>query len=199
MPKYILHGGNTKEPCLANDDFFKLMAKEANTHGRILMCYFSRESVEEQRETLLRDTKALQRFTNIEPEEALEEIFVEQMQKHNVIYIAGGSTELLMKRLKNIFGDDTSWLTKPSKTYFGSSAGSYIMARDFFSQHTGLHKGFGIIPYGIIAHHEADGWTEYQDTTIRQKPLLMLHETQFVVIETADASVTHNSQLTTHN
>lgn len=185
MPTYILHGGLTRVQNEANQAFFKLMVSKVEKDGVWLGFYFARED----NDAPARFKADVERMKENSPERsdilyeiATHQNLPEQLTRASVIYFAGGNTGKLFKELnkhKNI-----RTYMELEKTYAGSSAGMYILGRDFFDAESGFLEGFGILPYGMVAHHRASEFPKTQARmSERKRPLLMLHETQFVVIE----------------
>jgi hypothetical protein len=183
MPRYVLHGGNESANLSGNEIFFGYMYKQAIAQDGILLCYFSKDE-SEWAGCLSRDMAAMCKVSgDKKPRYEIAEIdtFLEQVKRHKVIFIRGGNSEKLLKTMYGITTEN-DWL-KEDKTYFGASAGALIMGKEFVARTGFKGKGYGVVPYDIIAHHESKDFLHVQDISKRDKPILMLHETQFIVIE----------------
>ncbi|MFZ2587647.1 MAG: Type 1 glutamine amidotransferase-like domain-containing protein [Alphaproteobacteria bacterium] len=186
MPKYILHGGMTRFDTPSNKDFFKLMADEIPLNGTWLGIYFAREP-EDVQKIFERDIKQLNEAkgdrNDINLVCAEKENLLKQMKQADVIFISGGNTVQLFEAMNQ--HPDMKEHLKLNKTYAGSSAGAQILCREYVEMNESSGEGFGIIPFSIVVHHRSpiEEYKIIQSTKNIQKPILKIHETQFVVIE----------------
>ena len=185
MPKYILHGGETKFDCRANTDFFQYMADCIPEGGLYVACNFARSSKAHEQDVFERDFHELSKGLNgkkIKAKLATEETLTDLLKQADVLYITGGEkVDHLRDSIKSI--PDALEALKQVPVVAGSSAGMMILCRDYINRDLKIEAGLDIVPYGAVVHHRAAGGIyDYQEHD-RTPPLLMVHETQFVVIE----------------
>jgi peptidase E len=191
MNRYILHGGITSRDCESNRQFFNLMARDIPTGGIWLGIYFARADLNKEREIFERDVAQFKKF--VPERHDINFIMADKQTWHNDIinassvFIAGGDTQKLQNTLMEI--PNYRELFMLNKTYAGSSAGMYVLGRDSLDT---LKDGgelvclesMNILPYGMVAHYGApEYYISQANLATRKRPLLMLAETQFVVIE----------------
>ena len=191
MPRYILHGGATRIENDANKQFFAQMASDIPAGGTWLGIYFARPDLDGENTTFERDIPHFKirvpERTDIKFILATEANWHQEILKADCVYLAGGNTQKLQQTLMTV--PNARELFMLDKTYSGSSAGMYVLGRDSLDSvdETGelvRLESLNILPYGMVAHY---GAPEYHATQAnlgsRKRPLLMLAETQFVVIE----------------
>lgn len=156
MTTYILHGGFTRYHNKLNDSYYQEIVKDVPDGGNILTIYFARlaEEVPERfaEEKIRILTQASDK--NITVSLASENNFTQQVQQANVIVIAGGDTQKLMKTLQQFpgFGEALR-----GKTVAGSSAGAYVLSKYYHSASADqTYEGLGLVPVRIICHFESD-------------------------------------------
>ena len=155
MTKYILHGGGTRVDNKSNRSFFQEIAKDVPDGGTILLVYFAvidgdhEEHFRNMKEDFIKNSgdKKLNFIL------ATEENFTEQIKDADAIYIHGGDTPTLLRKLSTFpnFAD----LIK-GKVIAGSSAGAQILSTYFQrSQTLEIMEGFGILPIRFIPHYKS--------------------------------------------
>ena len=188
MVKYVLHGGATSKPSIHNENFFKEMVKSLAESVKILTVYFAIKK-EKWNELLEDDKRKFSLFNpNIEMEFTIAsndiEIFSNQIQDNNLIYIRGGEEMVFIqeqfnkiKNLQKLFQD---------KVVGGSSAGAYILSKYYYSNDLDeVRKGTGLLPIKVFCH--------YSDEKVDKLKILKeygedlevytIPETEFVVIK----------------
>lgn len=154
MTKFILHGGETSRQSIHNRNFFTEMIKNKSKDIRILLVYFARPK--EKWSYLLEDDK--RKFLAASTDKILEFTlaskkplaFIKQIKAMDVIYIRGGSNDLLKKyfpKIKNLPA-----LLK-GKVIAGSSAGANLISKYYFA--TDIRKirsGLGLFPIKVFCH-----------------------------------------------
>lgn len=152
--KFILHGGGTSQSSIYNKRFFKEIVKSLKEPVKILIMYFA--SNRNWSELLKQDKK---NFHSASPQKSLKFIladknvnkFIKQIALSDAIYIRGGSTQLLKRRLRKVKNLSKLFV---NKAVAGSSAGANILARYYYSNSQDrIEKGFGILPIKIFCHY----------------------------------------------
>jgi len=176
MTKYILHGGNSKEINPDNDSFFKEMTLGSKGRTLVLLNYFSRE--ESVIPELAKQDKA--RFLansenkDLEFEIANEDKLSEQLKNANVMYMRGGETEWLVKKLSKIQNLEKLF---EGKVIAGSSAGVYALSKYCWENDSKrLGDGLGILNFKAFCHYSP------QDTEIIEKLLAYKEELPLLVL-----------------
>jgi peptidase E len=184
MTTYILHGGITKTDNENNRAFFRMMADGLPENGTWLVVFFASEDPSQNTRKFQEECDRIKVYTQnkiIHFEMATEENFPQQLAKADVVYFRGGRSSNLMRIVKQ-WPNLKSWLSN-CKVVAGSSAGANMLCRDFVGRDVGLMQGLGLIPMGMVVHYQAPEFLASQDISQRERPLLMLQETQFCVIE----------------
>lgn len=192
MTKFILVGGYPYKA----DDGGKAMCTEMVAGFiepvRVLICLFAR-NLEEWPEQLEKNKDFFERnLPGVKLEFVLadEVSFVEQLKGADVLYLAGGDTTELKKRLEKV----PEWIKHLSgKTVMGSSAGAEILAR--YAYDVELFKCtncLGLAPVKIIVHFESEkyappvGWKAALEELKNYKedlPIAALREGEYKVFE----------------
>lgn len=185
MAKYVLHGGETKFECRANTDFYQYIADCIPEGGLYVACNFARSSKAREQEVFEGDLHKFSKILkgkSVKTTLATEETLTNLLKQADVLYISGGDhVDHLRDLIKTIPGALEALMRVP--VVVGSSAGMMVLCRDYITEDRKVKTGLGIIPYGaVVHHHAADGIYNYQEHN-RIPPLLMVHETQFVVVE----------------
>lgn len=180
MPTYILHGGRTSLDHPANEAFFREMAGRVPSDGTWLGCYFSRLAETEAvkfAEDSLKMRAAASHAIHIEL--ATAATFLEQLQRADVLYFAGGSTAGLLNQL-SAWPDIREHLLRVP-VIAGSSAGMITLGLSGAGT-AGLHKGLGLVPFHTRVHF---GHPDYAEANARPlpQPILALPETHFAIFE----------------
>jgi len=154
MTKYILHGGNTSEDNKDNNSFFYEIANSVPKHGLLLLNYFSRDKNDVER-CYKQDTNKIIKVSkrkDIKYEITDENILKEQLKKASGMYMRGGRTPQLQKKLlktknlENLF---------KKKTISGSSAGAYVLSRYYCGNTFNKNrKGLGILDIKLRVHYK---------------------------------------------
>ncbi|MEK6835619.1 MAG: Type 1 glutamine amidotransferase-like domain-containing protein, partial [Nanoarchaeota archaeon] len=132
ITKYILHGGNTGEINNDNNNFFKEMTSDLKGKVRILLNYFAREE-NEIKELAKQDRGRLLKYSknkNLEFQIASVKKFEKQLIWANVMYMRGGVTNKLVKKLRKIKNIERLF---EGKIIAGSSAGAYALSKYYWS------------------------------------------------------------------
>ena len=184
MIKFVLHGGNTSEKNLDNNSFFKEMILGKEGKVRILLNYFARDE-HELNELSIQDMKRFKKLSVIKDlsfEIAHPNKLPQQLKWSDVMYIRGGLTEQLMRKLS---------LTKDFERHFdgktigGSSAGVYALVKYYFSNDSKkIGKGLGILNIKAYCHYEQKdrGVIEKLASYKEKLPILVLPNYKRVVI-----------------
>jgi len=187
MTKFLLHGGATNSPVESNKNFFKEAIPNLNRKIKILIIYFARklEDYPWMFEQDVNNFKINSPQKKLELEIASEdnEILLKQLLKADVVYVRGGNTLPLLKKIKQL--PNFKELLK-DKTYAGSSAGMYLVSKYYFSNDRNIiEEGLGILPIKAFAH-----WDESKQDIIDQLdiykeklPIYKVREGEFITIE----------------
>ena len=156
MTKYIFHGGNTRKESKNNDLFFTELVKDIPNGGILLLVYFASRT-EDNSDKIASDTQKcidVSHGKKFEVEVATIENFLEQISKADSIYLRGGSTEKLLKTLRQF--PDLKLYFK-NKTVAGSSAGAYALSTLYSSHYVDkAEPGLAIVPVKVVTHHKSE-------------------------------------------
>ncbi|HDH07591.1 MAG TPA: hypothetical protein ENG89_01060, partial [Candidatus Moranbacteria bacterium] len=117
------------------------------------------------------------------------EIFPKQVVDSDAIYIKGGSTQPLYKKLKNI--KNLSNLFR-GKILAGSSAGANIVAKYYYSYHRDrIEEGLGILPIKVFVHYSEEKVEKLKILEKHKENLktYVIPETEYVVIDKINLKV----------
>ncbi len=191
MTKYILHGGETGIPNEHNKAFYQEWVKNFSNDfvPTILLVYFSRNE-DEWVKLEQQDKERFGNHTNNRPAQFVVadknlEIFKEQIKKSDVIYVRGGSSEMIISAFRPI-KDELINLLK-DKVYAGSSAGVMVLSHLTASHVTDWREGLGLLPFNSIVHWSPDlqeGLDSFKLNHLDNPyEYILLPETEFTVRE----------------
>jgi len=155
MTKYILHGGSTSIKSINNDNFFAEILKGLSGSIKILCVYFARkknlwnELLEQDKKNFLKNSTN----KNLEFTLAIydKEKFRKQVAVSDVVYIRGGSEDIVytffnnIKNLKALFED---------KVVAGSSAGAYVFAKYYYrNKNNRVEESTGLLSIKVLCHY----------------------------------------------
>lgn len=158
MSTYILHGGATSRKTPKNEKYFLEMTKDLLIDATILCVYFSREKdrwpeLFEQDKINFSSVASEKKFNFILADEDTD-IFVEQINKADLVYLRGGDTERLEQFLNKV--DNLKQLFS-NKIISGSSAGAYVLSTYYYSNSKDeVCSGLGILPIKVFCHYTED-------------------------------------------
>ncbi len=170
--KFILHGGYTSTPNEWNRTFYEEISRDVPEGGSILLIYFSRKEegkglqklFEQDKERVLKQAKG----KKLNVVFAEQDGFMNQLTRADAIYMRGGSTERLLRVLREFPGFQRAI---KGKTIAGSSAGAYALARYYYSgSQEGIFEGLGILPIKIICHYKEDEHAQIKETLKKDYP-----------------------------
>lgn len=154
MIKFVLHGGNTSENNRDNNSFFREMTVSNKRKLRILLNYFSREK-SYQPKLFKQDVtrfKKLSLVKNLDFMLAEPDKLSQQLKQADVMYMRGGWTEWLVKKLA--LTKDLEKLLS-NKVVGGSSAGVYALTKYYLGNDAKrIGKGLGILSIKAYCHYE---------------------------------------------
>ena len=192
MKKFILIGGYPHKAADGGKALCEEMVKGFSEPIRILDCLFARpldnwEKAHQQDKEFF--PKNLPN-SKLDIELAQPSVFLDQLEKTDVLYFRGGSTGALMKAL----GQFPNWSEKlDGKTIAGSSAGMDMLARYCFNLDTlQLEDGLGLLPIKTIPHWKSDynapniNWDDAKQSLseyMEDLPIVTLGEGEFKVFE----------------
>ena len=152
MTTYILTGGWDH----LYPEYLKNLAKfilQQKRDPRILQCAFAKQENEQSELYEIFEPLFYQYFgEGISLENADVDIFLEQLNRADVLYIHGGE----MERLLEILPDATiARKLFANKIVIGSSAGAMYLATKSvgYYNENGLNDGAGILPVGVLVHY----------------------------------------------
>lgn len=187
MTKYILHGGAAGRVSEKNRQFVLEVVKDIPAYGNILVVLFARaKDLWVEKFTEIQKT-----YSDIALEKKLQlalaseevETFREELQNADAIYLVGGDTLLLKKYLDAIPDIENLW---SGKTVAGSSAGSLVLSKYFYSgDYDACYEGLGILDIKMICHYSEERELDLQklENFGEKMEILKLEEEEFVVIE----------------
>jgi peptidase E len=150
--KFILHGGYAKGVKQEDDLFFSEVLSTAPREAKILLVYFAEdnERVAERTKDDIEQFEKNKGDRSLSFETATEELFPEQANTADVIYLHGGHSKKLLDALEQFPGLKKAFA---GKIVAGDSAGANVLAAAFYSKSIGVQEGLGIIPIKIISHY----------------------------------------------
>jgi hypothetical protein len=184
MIRFVLHGGDTSEKNCDNNSFFKEMTLGKKGKVQVLLNYFARpdwEIIELSKQDIKR-FKLESVNKNLEFDVAKNNEFSKQLEWADVMYMRGGVTSLLTKKLsrtpnlENLFD---------GKTIGGSSAGVYALVKYYFcNDEKKIGKGLGILNIKAYCHYgQKDREVVEKLASYKEKlPLLVLPNHKWTVI-----------------
>lgn len=184
MTKYVLHGGDTRFVNPDNNGFFAAMTLGLEGKVRILLNYFARD--ESEIDQCLQEDK--ERFMQNSENKDLEFIVADvnnlatQLENANVMYIRGGNTAQLVKKMKKV--NDIEKLFN-NKVIGGSSAGVYVLCKYYWeNDNSTLGDGLGIFNIKALCHYKPED-KEVVNKLLAYKeylPLLTLPNHKWIVV-----------------
>ena len=185
--KYFLHGGATGRETERNKEFFREVVDSIDgDKACILLVYFARERnlwpvLFEEDKRKFQHAGAKTDATKIEVSSQEKDKLTEQLRSANIIFIRGGDTEILHKKMSEI--KNLEDLLK-GKVIAGSSAGAYIFCTYYYSNNENVvKKGLGILPIKLYAHYDDDQVDNFKrlEETGPDLPSLKVREADFLV------------------
>jgi peptidase E len=174
---FILHGGFAVSDKQEDDLFFQEILRTAPQNTHVLLVYFASEAsripIYEKSDIEQFEKNKGERVLSFEV--ARDELFLEQAQKADILYLHGGRSEKLLQTLKN-YPSLVNHLR--GKIIGADSAGANILSSVFYSKSMGVGEGFGIIPTKLICHFKEEMRTCLDHTRL-DLPTLYLSEYQF--------------------
>lgn len=184
MIKFVLHGGHTSKANMDNSGFYREMTADQKGKLKILLNYFARK--EEDIERLSRqDIQKFKKYSankNIEFKIAKSDNLESQLKWADVMYMRGGWTEWLTKKLSKTPNLEKSF---DDKVIGGSSAGVYTLVKYYYGNDSKrIGKGLGILSMKAYCHYETkDKAIVKKLSSYKEKlPLLILPIYKWVVI-----------------
>ena len=154
---FILHGGESGRDNEHDKKFYRSWVEsfDENFVPKILLIYFSRKP-EEYDNLYQQDTERFAKYNdnrkaNFEIASQDLEKLRQQIKKSDVIYVRGGSSELLLEKIKPL-GNELAELIQ-GKVYVGSSAGVILISKYARSASSNRWKeGLGLLPIVSVVH-----------------------------------------------
>src|SRR3989344_1375729 len=184
MTKYILHGGDTFKNNNDNNNFFREMVLGLEGKIKILLNYFSREESEYEK-LVKQDRQRLLRYSknkDLEFQVAETERFEKQLRWADVMYMRGGSTERLMKKLRKVKNIERLF---EGKVIAGSSAGAYALSRYYYDNNSKiLRKGLRVLNIKCYCHCKPEDIKIIRKLIVSKEeiPLILLPNYKMFVI-----------------
>ncbi len=187
---FILHGGDTSKDTSENGLFFKYFTEFVDKGDvRILMCYFTKaKDTWEARLESDRSKIAQQTTKNVivslakDPEDLLD-----QLDSHDVLYVAGGEAQPLESYLPQLRDLRDKLI---GKVYLGCSMGAFIVSAQYvlsFEKQgpVEVHYGLGLLPISTLCHWNIETKKGQKVELLKQAapatPILVLDEGRFTV------------------
>ncbi len=187
MPRYILHGGGTRQKNGENKKFYNECVAGFGEPVKILIVCYSKPEAE-WRKYFENDRKKFgwaveNKKLEFELADIDQQKFIRQIENNNVIFFRGGDNDLLFGRLVTLENPKTLFA---GKTIVGSSAGAYWLSKYFYSNdEEALRPGAGILNVKCICHytdekkHKLQSLKNYNEDL----PVYALRESEFAVIQ----------------
>ncbi len=187
--KYILHGGRKPGSDYTKDFFEEIIHDLPEKKLMFLYVPFAKEK--EQWEKAFAEKK--EEFSQAYPNKQITflladenpEKFLDQTHTADIIFLAGGNTQNILKLLKTI---PLSVLTEhlTNKTIVGTSAGANVLSKYYYSNHRQqVEEGLGILPIKIFCHYTLEHEPQLEELEIYKEHLtsFALPEDYFVIIQ----------------
>lgn len=190
---YILAGGNDRQ----YSDYGKRLGQEIVKHSarpKILSCFFSQPE-----DTWVEKTKDWNSWfaDNLSQpfsyDYTRQETLLDQIDAADVVYFHGGITDLLLAKLPDA---KTMKQHFAGKMIIGSSAGSNMLSRHFWSSSKGIYgEGKGVLDLSVMVHYGAtivgdnqrttEEWAQQEQTfaSMVNMPITHLPEGRYIVIK----------------
>ncbi len=194
MTKYILVGGYVRNALDGGKGFCQELIKGFEEPVKILDCLFAEDDNSLWPEKLRKDQELLSLMlpdVDIQWQLAQISTFRQQISWADVIYLRGGSAELLLQNIIKEIPDIQKLME--GKTLAGTSAGADVIATFYYGLDTiQIMEGLGLLPIKVIVHWKSDynapniDWNKaYQELQDYKQPLelITLAEGEFRVIE----------------
>lgn len=188
--KYILVGGYPRKAPDGGKALAEEMVKGFEEPIKLLICYFARPRIQWEL-TMIEDCLFFGAHLpdkKINFKIARVGTFISQLRWANAIYIRGGDTSALLKKLARCPGWEKEL---EGKTVAGSSAGAIILAKyDYNLDTLSPEDGLGFVPVKVLVHYRSDynapnvDWDKAEEELKNYKedlPILKLAEGQFEV------------------
>jgi len=156
LTKYILHGGCTsKSKNKDNINFFKEITKDCKRKANVLLIFFA-DYKKTWEKHYKYDSKMISKMSKkslkVEFQIAEVKTLREQIKWADVIYIRGGHTRMLVKKLSTV----KNWKALiPGKTIAASSAGTVFSRYVYFHTEGEIVKGLGLLDIKVMCHYES--------------------------------------------
>jgi peptidase E len=192
MTTYILHGGMTSKETGDNKEFFRTFTDIVKKDKvSILLCYFAQPKSNWDKK-FQRDKESIEKQTTKQITLSIaedEDDLLKKIAFHDVIYVAGGSDELIEPTLANLH-DLGKFLE--DKIYIGSSMGAFIVSANYvlsFDADQDIsrpHKGLGLLPINTLCHWNVETKKEYKVSLLKKvapdKPIVVINEYAYTTI-----------------
>ncbi|MFH1509096.1 MAG: Type 1 glutamine amidotransferase-like domain-containing protein [bacterium] len=187
MTKYILHGGYATKRSTSNKKYYLEIVKGLEEPINVLVICFAAEK-ERWDEKF---NKVKDHFSEIVNDKELEfilankniELLSKQIQEADVIYMIGGRSLKLLKKLSAVPNLTQLW---KNKVVVGSSAGALVLAKYYHGNDSNTYnEGLGIFPFKIICHYSKniDDRLEKLKQFGEDLEIKLIPEEKYIVIE----------------
>jgi peptidase E len=154
MTKYVLHGGRSYVDSSDNQLFYQEVLKELAGSLNVLLVYYARDESSwakllelDQRNFLSVNDNCELSFSVASTEPT---VFLEQIKSAHVIFIVGGKTINLKRRLGAI--PNLGELLE-GKVVAGSSAGVHVLSKYYYNRaESKVNTGLNLLPVKIFSH-----------------------------------------------
>lgn len=193
MKRLILMGGR---PWLARDggyEFVNTLLRDHKLKVKLALCIFAQPE-SDWAETEKINTETITKFANgtkVDVKVMTPDNFVELSKWSDVVYMPGGNSKTLKKRLQP-FNIKKMW---DGKTIAGSSAGAHVLCmRSVYLQDRTIIKGLGWVRASVLVHWRSDDFAGFTPTdwdwaeetlAAPELPLICLPESKFVEVTIA--------------
>ena len=159
--RYILAGGYTQLAPDCGKAFVEACTEGLSQPIRILFCGFAKSELEWE----IKRTAAEQQFSAFADVQcpitmATEEHFLDEIKAHDLVYLNGGDTPLLYKKLCSYSSNPSFWQDVfAGKVIVGNSAGVNVLtALSYNVDRESIQHGLGIVQHCSLVHFKSPSY-----------------------------------------
>lgn len=181
--KYILHGGYATRKNKDNDKFFQEILKSRKKDLNILLVMFAKfkkDYAAKSKQVISQFEKNNLKKKNLSFDIADEKSLAKQIKQVDIIYLQGGDTRRLLKKMRQYKNFEKA---VQGKIVAGGSAGAYVLSSYYYSRsRNAVALGLGLVPVKVSCHYEKNkAYEKFLKNIPADLPLLLLPKYKFKV------------------
>lgn len=192
---FILVGGNEFADPEYGVNISREVQQRAISSPRILNCFFATDKSRwQEKQEQVRKWWGKHFHDNENFQVALPDLFFDQINQSDIVYLHGGDTARLIETLKTLGVTREAF---QGKIIIGSSAGANALVANAWSSLTQKpRKGLAIVDLNIMVHYGAplvgdihrtlEDWKneeqQFRDLVVSDEPIIRLSEGKFIVV-----------------